>query len=74
LVHLVSRKGLHCMACPRREVHLSAGQHVYELPAAARGAAVTALCIAFIVWLALVAAVLLVPSFARIVGADLARG
>jgi hypothetical protein len=35
---------------------------------------VTALCIAFIVWLALVAAVLLVPSFARIVGADLARG
>jgi hypothetical protein len=45
LVHLVSRKGLHCMACPRGEVHLSAGQHVYELPATARGAAVTALCI-----------------------------
>src|SRR5213080_148206 len=34
LVHLVSRKSLHRMACTRRKVHLSAGKRVRELQTA----------------------------------------
>src|SRR6266446_9393091 len=40
LVHLVSRNGLHSVACARWKVHLPAGQYVRELPvAAAHGSA-----------------------------------
>jgi hypothetical protein len=66
-VHLVNLNRLQQVAGARRQVHLPAGQHVQELPAAARGDPM--MCTLLVVVGLLVACVLIFPRFTQVVGA-----
>jgi hypothetical protein len=66
-VHLVNLNRLQQVARAWRQVHLPAGQHVQELPAAACGDLM--MCATLILYALFVAAVLLFPRLAQFIGA-----